>query len=176
MRAHAAPLIAAALVGLLCFPAVGAATPQLGHFSGVTPLGPDVITDLPCLDGKAFTFTGAVSSRGTFLNDVDFFHFTGIEQFSATLVPVDGQGPTYVEGGNTQHVDFTARAVPAGVEIVTSDINNDQFIGYVDGRRVASATIRIRERTHLVGVDSDGDGQIDQFKSSVTIDRVSCPA
>ncbi|HSD80840.1 MAG TPA: hypothetical protein VLB47_09265, partial [Solirubrobacteraceae bacterium] len=93
-----------------------------------------------------------------------------------TLVPVDGQGPTYVESGNVDKVTFTARAVAAGETIVRTSINNDRFLGYVDGKLVASATIRIHQIEHFVGIDTDGDGQPDLYKVSVTRNDVSCPA
>ena len=39
-----------------------------------------------------------------------------------------------------------------------------------------SATIRIHEVEHFRGLDADGDGVPDEFKVSVEIDNVSCPA
>jgi hypothetical protein len=91
-------------------------------------------------------------------------------------VPVDGQGPTYVESINADRVDFTARAVPAGVRLVQTHVNNDRFMGYVNGKVVASATIRIHEVEHFRGLDTDSDNVPDEFKVSVVIDDVSCPA
>src|SRR5207247_216547 len=141
----------------------------------VVPLSPEVITDLPCLEGTQFLYTATVSSRGTFVNSEGFFHFSGTEKFSATLAPVDGQGPTYVEGGNLDRINFTARAVPAGSELVQTHVNNDRFFGYVDGKLVGSATIRIHQVEHFVGLDTNGDNVPDEFKVSVTVDEVSCP-
>jgi hypothetical protein len=46
----------------------------------------------------------------------------------------------------------------------------------VDGKLVSSATIRIHEVTHFVGLDTNMDNVPDVFKVSVTIDKVSCPA
>ena len=91
-------------------------------------------------------------------------------------VPVDGQGPTYVESGNVDKVNFTARDVSAGVALVQTRVNNDRFLGYVDGKLVASATIRIHEVEHFVGLDTDGDGVPDAVKVSVTKHDFSCPA
>jgi hypothetical protein len=91
-------------------------------------------------------------------------------------VPVDGQGPTYVESGNADRVDFTARVVPAGEELVQPHVSNDRFVGYVNGKIVASATIRIHEVEHFVGLDTDGDGVPDAFKVSVNNHDFSCPA
>jgi hypothetical protein len=176
MKAKAAPLTAVVAACLLVGAPASAAPPEVSHFSDFEQVGPQVITDLPCLEGKEFTLTGSVSNRGTVLNSQDFFHVSGIETFTAALVPVDGQGPTYVEGGNAAPFSFTARTVPAGVQIVQSRVNNDRFQGFVDGKLVASATIRIHEVEHFVGLDTDGDGVPDEFKVSVTIDNVSCPA
>jgi hypothetical protein len=175
MKAKAVPLTAVVVVCLLGSPAASASPPEVGHFSGVEAVGPEVITDLPCLEGKEFVYTATVSSRGTFVNSADFFHFTGIELFSATIVPVDGQGATYVEGGNLARINFTARAVSAGVELVQTSVNNDLFFGYLDGKLVGSATIRIHQIQHFVGLDTNGDNVPDEFKVSVTIDDLSCP-
>jgi hypothetical protein len=157
-------------------PASAANPPEVGHFSGDDSSGPQVITDLPCLEGKEFIASGNVSFRGTFVDSEGFFHFSGIEHFSATLVPVDGQGPTYVESGNIDKVNFTARAVPAGDEIVQTRVNNDRFLGYVDGKLVASATIRIHEVQHFVALDTNGDDEPDVFRVSVDDHDLSCPA
>ena len=170
------PVVTTLLACLVGSPAAGAAAPEVGHFSSVDPIGPEVISDLPCLEGKEFTLTGSVASRGTFINSPDFFHFSGLEKFSATLVPVDGQGPTYVENQRPEHNIFIARAVDGGFDLVQTFVNNDRFVGYVNGKRVSSATIRIHELQHFVGVDTNGDDVPDVFKVSVTIDNVSCPA
>jgi hypothetical protein len=170
--------VIAALVACFVGSPVAGAVPgqEVGHFSSVDPIGPEVISDLPCLEGKEFMLTGSVSSRGSFVNSVDFFHFTGMEQFSATLVPVDGQGPTYVERNRPAHITLTARRVSGFINLVQTEVNNDRFDAYVDGKRVSSATIRIHEVQHFVGSDTDGDNFPDVFKVSVTVDKVSCPA
>jgi hypothetical protein len=175
MRAKAVSLTAVVVACLLGGPAASASSPEVGHFSGQETFGPQVITDLPCLEGKEFTATGGVSFRGTFVNSDGFFHFSGTNRFFATLVPVDGQGPTYVEGGNVEKNNFTARAVPAGVQINQTNIINDQFLGYEDGKLVTTATVRVHEVHHFVGVDTNGDDIPDEFKVSVNIDDVSCP-
>jgi hypothetical protein len=166
----------ALVVCLMAGSPAGAATPEVGHFSGEDHFAPQVITDLPCLEGKEFVATGSVVFRGTFVNRNGSFQFTGIQRFSGTLVPVDGQGLTYVESGNVDKVNFTARDVSAGVRLVQTRVNNDRFLGYVDGKLVASATIRIHEVEHFVGLDTDGDGVPDAFKVSVTSHDFSCPA
>jgi hypothetical protein len=165
----------ALVVCLMAGSPAGATTPEVGHFSGVDQLGPD-ITDLPCLEGKEFVATGSVVFRGTFVNSEGFFHFTGIQRFSGTFVPVDGHGPTYVESGNVDKVDFTARDVSGGVQLVQTRLNNDRFVGYLDGKVVASATIRVHEVEHFVGLDTNGDGVPDVFKVSVNNHDFSCPA
>jgi hypothetical protein len=58
---------------------------------------------------------------------------------------------------------------------VETNVNNDRFIGYLDGTRVTSATIRIHQVEHVVGLDTDGDGQPDTVKVSVSINDFSCP-
>src|SRR4051812_48360944 len=161
---------------LVASPAVGAAAPDVSHFSSVEPLGPVVISDLPCLEGKQFTLTGSVSSRTTVVSSPDFFHFSALEKHTGTLVPVDGQGPRYVETNNVEHNVGTARRVSTGFNLVQTFVNNDRFVGYVGGKRVASATIRIHELEHFVGIDTNDDGVPDVFKVSVTVDHVSCPA
>ena len=175
MRAKTVPLTAM-VAFLLVSPAAVATPPDVGHFSGQDTFGPEVITDLPCLEGKEFVVTGGVNFRGSFVNSEQFFHFAGIERHFGTLVPVDGQGPTYVESGNADRFDFTARVLPAGEELVQTHVNNDRFVAYVNGKVVASATIRIHEVQHFRGLDTDGDGVPDEFKVSVEINDVSCPA
>jgi hypothetical protein len=119
----------ALVVCLMAGSPAGATSPEVGHFSGEDHFAP-FITDLPCLEGKEFVATGSVVFRGTFVNSEGFFHFTGIQRTSGTLVPVDGQGPTYVESGNVDKVNFTARDVSAGVQLVQTRVNNDRFLGY----------------------------------------------
>jgi hypothetical protein len=154
----------------------GAQAPEVGHFSGTDTFGPDVVTDLPCLEGTAFIGTGSVDFRGTFVNSEGFFHFAGTERFSGTLEPV-GEGLTYVERGSIDRTTFTARAVDGGFNLVQTHVNNDNFFGYDEnGKLVASATIRVHELQHFVGLDTNGDNVPDQFKVSIDVDNVSCPA
>jgi hypothetical protein len=166
-----------AVVGCLAVVPAGAAAdpPEVGHFSGVETFGPDVITDLPCLEGTQFLSSGSERFRGTFVNSEGFFHFAGTEIFEGTLVPI-GEGLTYVEGGNMNQFVFTARAVDAGVAINQTEVINDQFIAYDEnGRRVASATIRVHILTHFVGVDTNEDDVPETFKVSIERVRLSCP-
>jgi hypothetical protein len=157
-------------------PGAAAAPPEVGHFSGTETFGPEVITDLPCLEGTEFVLTGSVDTRGTFVNSPTFFHFAGTERFSATLVPV-GEGLTYVERGSIDRTTFTARVVDGGVNVIQSHVNNDNFFGYDEnGKLVASATVRIHELEHFVGLDTNEDNVPDQFKVSIEVDDVSCPA
>jgi hypothetical protein len=166
--------VIAAVAALLGTTAAAASPPEVGHFDGTIQFDPQV-SDLPCLEGRQFLQTGGESFHGTFVADDGFLHITNIEKFFNTAVPVDGQGPTYVEAPNVNKTTFTVRAVSAGDEIVHTNVNNDRFVGYVDGRRVASATIRIHELEHFVALDTDGDGAPDAFKVSVTISDFSCP-
>jgi hypothetical protein len=156
--------------------AASAAPPDVGHFSGTDTFPPALVTDLPCLEGTAFIASGSVDFRGTFVNSPTFFHFAGTERFSTTLVPV-GEGLTYVERGSIDRTVFTARVVDGGINVLQNHINNDNFFGFDEnGKLVASATIRVHELTHFVGVDTNGDNVPDQFKVSIDVDDVSCPA
>jgi hypothetical protein len=79
-----------------------------GTFTSEEHFGPIVINDLPCLEGKEFVLTDAEFIRGNFVDAGDAgFHFFQIEKHEATLVPVDGQGPTYVERGTADVAVFT---------------------------------------------------------------------
>jgi hypothetical protein len=170
----ATAVLAACLAGGAAM--ASAAPPEVGHFSGTDTFPPTLITDLPCLEGTEFIGGGSVDFRGTFVNSEGFFHFTGTEQFSATLEPV-GDGLTYVERGNIDKVNFTARAVDSGFELVQTRVNNDNFFAYDEnGKLVASATIRVHEVQHFVGLDTNGDNIPDEFKVSIEVDDVSCPA
>jgi hypothetical protein len=169
-----APVIAAA-AALFGGSAAVASPPEVGHFDGSQEFEPHIAADMPCLEGKQFMTSGGSTFHGTFVEDDDFFHITVIEKFFGTAVPVDGQGPTYVEATNVAKTNFTVRLGAAGDQVVRTHINNDRFIGYVDGKRVASATIRIHEVEHVVGVDTDGDGEPDAVKVSVSISDFSCP-
>ena len=133
-----------------------------------------MVTDLPCLEGKEFLATGGEVLRGNFVDAGDAgFHYFQIEQFEATLVPVDGQGPTYVESGSTDVNVFNAHTVN-GVFTYTR-VNNDNFIAYEDGKVVSAQTIRIHELNHIVGTDTDGDGVPDSVKVEFSKPTFSCP-
>jgi hypothetical protein len=169
-----APVVAA-VASPMGASAAAASPPEIRHFDGTMEF-PPVVSDLPCLEGQQFLVSGGQSFHGTFVADNGFLHVTNIEKFFATAVPVDGQGPTYVEAPNVNKTTFTTRAVSARDEIVSTNVNNDRFLGYVDGQRVTSATIRIHQVEHFVALDTDGDGEPDAFKVSVTINDFSCPA
>ena len=145
-----------------------------GAFLIEEQFGPEVITDLPCLSGKEFVATGSAVFRG---NIVDFgeegFHFSQIEQFAQTLVPVDGQGPTYVESGAAEVIAFNGHL--AGGTFSFTNVNNDNFIAYLDGKVVSSQTIRIHESYHIVGTDTDGDGGPDIIRVEFSKASFSCP-
>jgi hypothetical protein len=151
-----------------------AAVVDHGTFTSEEHFGPIVITDLPCLEGKEFVLTGAEFIRGNFVDAGDAgFHFFQIENHESTLVPVDGQGPTYVERGNTEMVVFNTRAV-SGVFTFTL-VNNDNFVAFEDGKIVSAETIRIHELEHIVGTDTDGDGVPDSAKVEFSRPKISCP-
>jgi hypothetical protein len=145
-----------------------------GSFTSEEHFGPMVITDMPCLEGKEFIATGAEFIRGNFVDAGDAgFHFFQNEKHEGTAVPVDGQGPTYVESGNTGAAVFNTRTV-SGVFTFTS-VNNDNFIAYEDGKVVSAQTIRIHELEHIVATDTDGDGVPDSVKVEFSKPTFSCP-
>jgi hypothetical protein len=145
-----------------------------GSFTSEEHFGPMVVTDAPCLEGKEFIFTGAEYMRGNFVDAGDAgFHFFLQEKHEGTAVPVDGQGPTYVESGNTGAAVFNTRTV-SGVFTFTS-LNNDNFIAYEDGKLVSAQTIRIHELEHITATDTDGDGMPDSVKVEFSKPTFSCP-
>ena len=173
MRRRAMLVLAVAL-------AVGWATPAYatvvdhGSFTSEKHFGPMVVTDAPCLEGKEFIFTGAEFIRGNFVDAGDAgFHFFFMEKHEGTAVPVDGQGPTYVESGNTGMSVFNTRTV-SGVFTFTS-VNNDNFIAYEDGKVVSAQTIRIHELEHITATDTDGDGVPDSVRVEFSKPTFSCP-
>jgi hypothetical protein len=145
-----------------------------GTFTSEEHFGPIVINDLPCLEGKEFVLTGAEFIRGNFVDAGDAgFHFFQIEKHEATLVPVDGQGPTYVERGTADVAVFNTRTV-SGVFTFTH-VNNDNFVAFQDGKVVSAENIRIHELEHIVGTDTDGDGVPDSVKVEFSKATFSCP-
>jgi hypothetical protein len=145
-----------------------------GTFTSEQHFGPMVITDLPCLEGKEFIATGAEFIRGNFVDAGDAgFHFFQNEKHEGTAVPVDGQGPTYVESGAVDVSVFNTRTV-SGVFTFTR-MNTDNFIAYDDGKVVSAQTIRIHELEHIVATDTDGDGVPDSVKVEFSKPTFSCP-
>jgi hypothetical protein len=148
-----------------------------GTFTSEEHFGPMVITDMPCLEGKRFIVTGAEFIRGNFVDAGDAgdagFHFFQNEKHEGTAVPVDGQGPTYVESGAVDISVFNTRTV-SGVFTFTR-MNTDSFIAYQDGRVVSAQTIRIHELEHITATDTDGDGVPDIVRVEFSKPRFSCP-
>ena len=160
--------------------AVASATPAYatvvdhGTFTSEEHFGPMVVTDMPCLEGKQFIATGSEVLRGNFVDAGDAgFHYFQIEKFEATAVPVDGQGPTYVESGSADVNVFNTHTV-SGVFTFTR-MNTDNFIAYQDGKVVSAQTIRIHELEHITATDADGDGVPDSVKVEFSKPTFSCP-
>jgi hypothetical protein len=161
------------MTGAFAAPA-SAAVVDHGHFVIEEQFPPTVVTDMPCLEGKEFLATGSGIFRGTFVDAGDEgFHFSQIEKFEGTAVPVDGQGPTYVESGSAEVISFNTRTA-SGVFTFTN-VNNDNFIAYEDGKVVSAKTIRIHELYHFVGTDTDGDGEPDTVRVEFSKPTFSCP-
>ena len=145
-----------------------------GSFTSEEHFGPMVITDMPCLEGKEFIATGAEFIRGNFVDAGDAgFHFFQNEKHEGTAVPVDGQGPTYVESGAVDISVFNTRTV-SGVFTFTR-MNTDSFVAYEDGKVVSAQTIRIHELEHITATDTDGDGIPDIVKVEFSKPKFSCP-
>jgi hypothetical protein len=165
--------ITTAMTGAFAAPA-SATVVDHGHFVIEEQFPERVITDLPCLEGKEFLATGSAIFRGTVVDAGDEgFHFSQIEKFEGTLVPVDGQGPTYVESGSAQVISFNTRTA-SGVFTFTN-VNNDNFIAFEDGKVVGAETIRIHELYHFVATDTDGDGEPDIVRVEFSQNEISCP-
>jgi hypothetical protein len=139
----------------------------------VETTGPDVISDLPCLEGEEFLATGEVTARIRFVEDEKGTHFVFWARNEGTLVPVDGTGPTYVESGNVDRRVQNINLIN-GV-FVASFTNNDSFVAHQDGKVDASSTIRIHEQEQFVGFDTDGDGVPDVVRVEFQKARFSCP-
>jgi hypothetical protein len=164
---------ATAMAGTFAAPA-SATVVDHGHFVIKEQFPPTVITDLPCLEGKEFLSAGSAIFRGNFVDFGDgSFHFFQIEKFEGTLVPVDGQGPTYVESGSATPFAFNGRTTSGS--FVINSVNNDNFVAYQDGKVVSAQTIRIHQLFHLVGFDTDGDGEPDNIKVEFDKAKLSCP-
>jgi hypothetical protein len=167
-------LVLGLVIGAACAAPAHAIVVDHGTFSTEEHFGPMVISDLPCLEGKEFSLTGAEFIRGSFVDAGDAgFHFRQIEKHEGTAVPVDGQGPTYVERGTADVSVFNTRTA-SGVFTFTH-VNNDNFVAFQDGKVVSAQTIRIHEVEHLVGTDTDGDGVPDSVKVEFSKATVSCP-
>jgi hypothetical protein len=134
--------------------------------------GPDIVSDLPCLEGTAFVSTGTTATTIHFVDALEGFHFFILEHHEGSLVPVGGTGPTYVESGNEDHQTFNA-SFENGV-IVYNHVNNDSFVPMQDGKRSGPA-IRIHEHETFVALDTDGDGQPDVIHVDTSQSRLTCP-
>jgi hypothetical protein len=166
-------VLAAAMAVAFAAPAYAAVVDH-GTFTTEEHFGPMVIPDMPCLEGKEFIATGAEFIRGNFVDAGGAgFHFFQNEKHEGTAVPVDGQGPTYVESGAVDISVFNTRTV-SGVFTFTR-MNTDSFIAYEDGKVVSGQTIRIHELEHITATDTDGDGIPDIVRVDFSKPKFSCP-
>src|SRR4029079_10096256 len=84
-----APAVAV-FVCLLAATAAAASPPEVDHFDGSITFEPQVITDLPCLEGTQFLLNGSQPFHGTSVARSDgSFHVTFSQEFFSTLTPVD---------------------------------------------------------------------------------------
>lgn len=144
-----------------------------GSFSRFEVL-PEIITDLPCLDGSEFVANGTEAVRGHFVDSAEGFHFEQTEKHTGEFVPVGG-GPTYVEQGNVEKIVVNRPPLGGGGVINFTLVNNDAFVVIEDGHIVAQATIRVHELERFTGVDTDGDGFADRVMVDFYKPRLSCP-
>jgi hypothetical protein len=166
-------VLAAAMAVAFATPAYATVVDH-GSFTSEEHFGPMVIPDMPCLEGKEFIATGAEFIRGNFVDAGEAgFHFFQNEKHEGTAVPVDGQGPTYVESGAVDISVFNTRTV-SGVFTFTR-MNTDNFIAYEDGKVVSAQTIRIHELEHITATDTDGDGIPDIVRVEFSKPEFSCP-
>jgi hypothetical protein len=173
-RWHRPMLVLAVGIVVTCATPAYATVVDHGTFTSEEHFGPMVITDMPCLEGKEFIATGAEFIRGNFVDAGNAgFHFFQNEKHEGTAVPVDGQGPTYVESGAVDISVFNTRTA-SGVFTFTR-MNTDNFVAYQDGKVVSAQTIRIHELEHITATDTDGDGVPDIVKVEFSKPRFSCP-
>ena len=154
-------------------PSAHAAAADQGSFSRFEVL-PEIITDLPCLDGSEFVATGTETVRGHFVDSAEGFHFEQTEKHTGQFVPVS-DGLTYVERGNVEKIVVNRPPLGGGGVINFTLVNNDAFVVIEDGHIVAQATIRIHELERFTGVDTDGDGFADRVRVDISRVRLSCP-
>jgi hypothetical protein len=144
-----------------------------GSFSRFEVL-PEMITDLPCLDGGEFVANGTEAVSGHFVDSAEGFHFEQTEKHTGQLVPVGG-GLTYVERSNVEKIVFNGPPLGGGGVINFTLVNNDAFVVIEDGHIVAQATIRVHELERFTGVDTDGDGFADRVMVDFYKPQLSCP-
>jgi hypothetical protein len=169
-------LVAAIVLSSACLtgsPSAHATAADQGSFSRFEVL-PEIITDLPCLDGTEFVATGTEAVRGHFVDSAEGFHFEQTEKHTGQFVPVD-DGLTYVEQGNVEKIVINRPPLGGGGVINFTLVNNDSFVVIENGHVVAQATIRIHELERFTGVDTDGDGFADRVKVDFSKVRLSCP-
>src|SRR4051812_49904400 len=102
-------VIACAVAALAFAPAAVGAGSLHDSGSDLELVGPEVVSDLPCFEGTDYVLTGTVQSswRITRQDANETFHYALTETFDSMLVPVDGDGTTWIEHG-TERTSFNS--------------------------------------------------------------------
>lgn len=167
-----------ACVAALAAAAVSAQAEPATHeaFSAVETVGPETITDMPCMEGREFTLTGSVRTAARITRQTTGlgFHFDATETFDMTLVPNDGVGPVYVEHG-VERTSFNADEHNTVFNLTVPF--HDTFVAYdAAGRRVAGQTIRFHGLTRMLVEVNDADpATAPRIKVDFQRDRLDCP-
>ena len=161
------------MIGVVAAPA-SASVVENSHYVIEEQFPETIRTDIPCLLGNELRATGSVIIRGTFVDaGEEGFHFSQIEKWENTFVPVDGLGPTYVENGSSTHICANAR-MASGVVSFTR-VDNAGLIAFEGGKVVSAKTIRVHEIFRIVATDTDADGVPDIIRVEFEKADFSCP-
>jgi hypothetical protein len=167
--------IAGVVAALGCAPAALGAGSLHDSGSDLQVIAPQVISDLPCFEGTDYVLTGTVLSswRSSVQNANGTFHYDLTEVFDSKLVPVNGDGTTWVEHG-TERTSFNSSETNTVFNLTVP--MHDTFVGYdSDGNRIAGNGIRVQGVTRLMQEDKDGVPPASRTKVDFTREKLSCP-